>query len=326
MTAALRRQPEQMPYRSTLPNAAPLDVDLDSAVYWLRQTYRNEKNYSRSHQPRWTVTRALRMLRPNLRRPVFAVGAPRSGTTFLGNCLSALPEISYHFEPVVTKAAVRHVYEHDWSAFRLRLLYRATYAWLMRMTVETDLRFCEKTPGNCFILPFLHSTFADAKFVHIIRDGRDAALSLAKKPWYANASRDSGIRDPDGYLIGPSTRFWVESGRDEEYETTDDLHRCIWLWRRYVEEARSGAAALPAESYLELRYEDLLADPAAHADTIAEFLDIDAARSREQFRTNMVESARTDSIGGWRSAIDADTISRMHDEAGELLSSLGYDV
>jgi hypothetical protein len=315
-----------MPHHSTLPNSAPLDVDLGSAIYWLRQTYRNERIHSKGHRPHWTVARALRMLRPNLRRPVFAVGAPRSGTTFLGACLSKLPEISYHFEPVVTKAAVRHVFERDWPEYRLRLLYRATYAWLMRMSVETDLRFCEKTPGNCFILPFLQSTFPDAKFVHIIRDGRDAALSLSRKPWYINENKDSGIRDPDGYLIGPSTRFWVEPERTEEYETTDDLHRCIWLWRRYVEEALTGAASLPTGNYLAIRYEDLLADPATYADKISEFLDIEAAGSRTLFRNNMVDSARTDSIGGWQSAIDADARSRLHAEAGELLLSLGYDV
>lgn len=57
---------------------------------------------------------SARALDPRLRRPVFIIGAPRSGTTFLGNSLGRLPEISYHFEPRLTKAAARCVYDGSW--------------------------------------------------------------------------------------------------------------------------------------------------------------------------------------------------------------------
>jgi len=307
-------------------SAAPLPIDLRSAIYWLRLTYRNEVAQSRQRTRRWSAVRVARLLRPNLRRPIFAIGAPRSGTTFLGDCLSVVPDISYHFEPVVTKAAVRYVFEQLWPAWRSRLLYRSTYAWLMRMSAETDLRFCEKTPGNCFIQPFLKATFPDAKFIHIVRDGRDSALSLSKKPWYRNDVKDSGKRDPDGYLFGPSTRFWVEAGRDAEYESTNDLHRCIWLWRRYVEEALAGAAALPPADYYQVRYEDLLAAPGRYADEISEFLELSGRGSRAAFREHLVGTAHADSVGRWRTDIDAASLRQLHEEAGDLLTSLGYEV
>jgi len=265
------------------------------------------------------------MIRPNLTRPIFIIGAPRSGTTFLGQCLFQFPEISYHFEPVVTKAAVRYIYDGKWSETRARLLYRMTYSWLMRMSFETDLRFCEKTPGNCFILPFLHRSFRDAKFLHIVRDGRDAALSLSKKPWYGNDSRDSDSRDPDGYLFGPSKRFWVEESRVDEYEHTNDLHRCIWLWRRYVESALEGAKSVPVDHYYQLRYEDILAEPARHADGISEFLEIESSLSRKTFRDNVIASARADSIGRWKNETTNDQYRQFAGEAGQLLHQLGYE-
>jgi hypothetical protein len=307
-------------------DSSPIDINLGNAVYWIRQTVRNERIHSRDHRRQLSAMRLVRMLRPNLRQPVFAIGAPRSGTTFLGACLKQLPEISYHFEPVITKAAVRCVADGDWSEFKARLVYRSTYAWLMRMSGETDLRFCEKTPGNCFILPFLSRTFGDAKFIHIVRDGRDSALSLSKKPWYANASRDSGLRDPDGYRFGPSTRFWVEPDRTGEYESTNDLHRCIWLWRRYVECALEGARAIPAGNYLEVRYEDLLASPADYADRISDFLGIATASSRRTFRDTMAGDAHADSIGRWKQEVDDADIRQLHEEAGNLLEKLGYPV
>ena len=307
-------------------SAAPLPVDLRSAVYWLRQTYRTEMVHRRGHTRKWSAVRIARLVRPNLKRPVFAIGAPRSGTTFLGDCLAVLPDISYHFEPVVTKAAVRYVYERLWPTWRARRLYRTTYAWLMRLSAETDLRFCEKTPGNCFIQPFLKETFPDAKFIHIVRDGRDAALSLSRKPWYRNDVRDSGLRDPDGYLFGPSSRFWVEPGRIAQYENTSDLRRCIWLWRRYVEEALAGARDLPAADYYQVRYEDLLAAPGRYADEITAFLDIPGREARSAFRDHLVRDAHADSVGGWRTGIDAAMQRELHEEAGALLTSLGYEV
>src|SRR5947207_79174 len=48
---------------------------------------------------------SVRALDPRLHRPIFIIGAPRSGTTFLGDCIGRMPEVSYHFEPRLTKAA-----------------------------------------------------------------------------------------------------------------------------------------------------------------------------------------------------------------------------
>ncbi|MEO1203568.1 MAG: sulfotransferase, partial [Pseudomonadota bacterium] len=268
------------------------EIRLSNIHSWIRQTVRNDRSQRPPSDRPLTATTLLRMLRPNLREPVFAIGSPRSGTTFLGECLSQLPEISYHYEPVITKAAVRCVWTGAWSERFATAVYRTVFAWLMRIEYEPDLRFCEKTPGNCFILPFLHRAFPDAKFIHIVRDGRDAALSLSKKPWYRNDSRDSGERDPDGYLLGPSRRFWVEHERADEYERTGDLHRCIWLWRRYVEEALRGKSSIPDAQYYELRYEDLVAEPGKYATDIGEFLGIESSSSKARFRDGVVANAR----------------------------------
>ena len=302
----------------------PTEISWRNAIFWIRYTYRNERVHSREKSRHWTPRRLLRVIRPNLTRPVFAIGAPRSGTTFLGQCLSELPEISYHFEPVITKAAVRYIHAGDWSMLKSKLLYRSTYAWLMRMSAETDLRFCEKTPGNCFIIPFLNEAFRDAKFIHIVRDGRDAALSLSKKPWYTAEAAKSGRRDPDGYPYGPSRRFWVEKDRVNDYEHTSNLHRCIWLWRRYVEEALLGAQAVPQDRLLQIRYEDLITAPADHAKRIADFLGIDDEPSRKKLELHMVENAYAGSIGRWREEMDPSAIQMVHDEAGTLLEHLGY--
>ena len=151
-----------------------------------------------------------RALDPRLHRPVFVIGAPRSGTTFLGSCLGRLPEISYHFEPRLTKAAARCVYDGSWSPRRGAAVFRLSYSALLLAALDGGHRFAEKNPENSFLVPFLAAEFPGAQFIHIVRDGRDAAVSHAEKPWLAAASAATGQRGMAGQLHGPQPRWWVE--------------------------------------------------------------------------------------------------------------------
>jgi hypothetical protein len=262
-------------------------------------------------------------VRPNLSQPLFLVGAPRSGTTFLGEALAALPELSYHYEPPIVKAAARYTYQGSWSPRKARWVYRMTYAWLMRRHFDGDLHFAEKTPQNCFVIDTLHHCFPDARFVHILRDGRDAAVSYRRQPWLASESADSGRRESGGYPIGPYARFWVEPGRCAEFESTDDLHRCIWAWRRHAESALAQLAPLPTALRHELRYEELVSNSRAEGERLLDFLEIERPESRGALHRQL-EGARKDSIGVWRRELGAGELATIEREAGALLQRLDY--
>lgn len=257
-----------------------------------------------------------------VRRPIFVLGAPRSGTTFLGSCVGRLPDVSYHFEPRVTKAMARNVYDGSWSPARARRWFRGYYGALLAAAGHGGLRFAEKDPENCFIVPFLVDTFPDAVFLHVIRDGRDVAVSHAEQPWLAAASAGTGRRGRAGTAWGPHARFWVEPERREEFATVPDLTRTAWMWRRFTESALDQLAALPKDLVLELRYETAVSRPAETADRVADFLSVDAAGRRalhEGFGT-----ARPGSVGRWRSTLDAARLAEIEKEAGPLLDRLGY--
>jgi hypothetical protein len=300
---------------SAIPADQPLPITGARIPLLLLQTLRSDR--------RGRSERTARRRRPGrLRRPVFVLGAPRSGTTFLGGALGSVPEFSYHFEPVITKALAGAVAEGTWGARAAGAVFRLTYSTLLWNDGGGDRRFTEKTPQNCFIVQFLASQFPDAQFVAIIRDGRDAALSYAEKPWLAERSRGSGRREPGGYSYGPYPRFWVEPERREEFATTSDLHRCIWAWRRHTEALLADGRQLASNRYLELRYEELVASPQEHSERIADFLAIGTNGRAELMRA--LAAGRTRSVGRWRSELsDADSTLMMN-EAGPLLESLGY--
>jgi len=261
-------------------------------------------------------------LDPRLHRPIFIIGAPRSGTTFLGGCLGRMPEVSYHFEPRLTKAAARCVYDGSWSERRCATVFRLSYSALLLAGLHGGCRFAEKNPENSFVVPFLAETMPDAQFIHIIRDGRDAAVSHSEQPWLNAKSAGSGRRGRGGQLWGNAARWWVEPDRREEFAAVSDIARSAWCWRRFTEAALAGLATLPAGKSIEVRYESVVSDPMRAADLLSGFLattptGLDALRAG-------LSKAKPDSVGRWRKTLDERQISDVQHEIGPLLARLGY--
>ena len=265
---------------------------------------------------------SVRALDPRLHRPIFVVGAPRSGTTFLGSCLARLPEVSYHAEPRLTKAAAQHVYEGAWGERFSAAVFRISYRTLLLATLEGGRRFAEKNPENSFLVPFLAATLPSAQFVHIVRDGRDAAVSHAEQPWLAAASAGSGLVGHARQAFGPHARWWVEHDRREEFAAVSDIVRTAWCWRRFTQAALDGLATLPYERVTEVRYEDLVMDPMTAARTLAGFLGTSPA-GLEALRGGLA-GARPDSVGRWRKALNGDQVIEVEREIQPLLGWLGY--
>jgi hypothetical protein len=306
-------------------NPEPLPIGLTDMWRIARKTYRAERRYylKLDRHRKMTSKRLTDSIFHSLKGSIFIIGAARSGTTFLGDCIGRLPEVTYHHEPPATKAAGRYVYEGLWGYRRAREFYRLVYRWLVRVERDGDLRFAEKTPTNIFLIPFLAKAFPDAKFIHIIRDGRDASSSHMHKPWLRAEDAWSGEREPGGYLHGPWPSFWVEPERREEFLRTSDARRMAWAWRRYTEAGLRDGRALGPDRYHELRYEDLVREPLDEAERILDFLGIGRKASRDSFSSAAMR-ADDSSVGTWRSTFYPSEMGESESEAGDLLRQLGY--
>lgn len=304
---------------------APMPVTLRTLPDLAIRTLRTEVNGRRTLGRGIEVTprRIAASLVPSLDRPVFLVGAARSGTTFLGEALGALPEVSYHHEPVATKAAARHVHDGTWSERRARAFFRMVYRWLIRVELDGGRRFAEKTPWNAFLLPFLARTFPGLQVIHIIRDGRDVAASHIRKPWLRADAATSGTREPGGYLYGPWAQWWVPDAERTAFETGPDVLRMSMAWRLFTEAALRDGPDLGPGAYLELRYESLVHEPETEGVRILDFLGIDQAASRRVFMS-AVRRADPGSVGSWRSTFDEAQTDRLMADSGALLERLGY--
>ena len=115
---------------------------------------------------------------------VFIVGSPRSGTTILGNILDCHQKVSQWFEPYfVWDHYFRH-YPHDErneKEMTPRIKHQIYSAFLKFKKKTGSKIIVDKSPRNSLKIPFILEIFPHARFIHILRDGRDATLSIHKE-------------------------------------------------------------------------------------------------------------------------------------------------
>jgi hypothetical protein len=169
----------------------------------------------------------------------------------------------------------------------------------------------DKVPGYLTEMPTLHSLWPGARFVHMIRDGRDVCLSVLD---WQRAGREV-------------TRFsaWPE----------DPVSVTALWWERRVRLGREAGAALPTELYYELRYEALIADAARECDALCAFLGVPfdermltfhEGRERDDPNLSAKRAWRpiTAGLRDWRTEMGEEDLERFEAAAGDLLDELGY--
>ena len=243
-------------------------------------------------------------------RLVFVLGSPRSGTTFLAEAIGSLPGFVDLGELLPLKASVPELARRDPAEAAARV--RRTLWLTRRLGGLGGVRGVEQTPECVFLGSALPLAFPHASILHLVRDGRDVVCSLLERGWL---SRGRSGRDEAGNVVGAAARFWVEAGREQEFETASDARRAAWAWRRYVERARA-----LGDRVHELRYERVCGEPERAAAELAALLH---APERELRRA--LTPAHTASVGRFRQELTPAQLADVEAEAGGLLSTLGYE-
>jgi sulfotransferase family protein len=160
---------------------------------------------------------------------------------------------------------------------------------------------------------FLDRVFPQARFIHVVRDGRAVANSFLQMPWWR------GYEGPDAWGWGPlpaeDRAAWEAAGRS--YPLLAGLE-----WKLLVDAFDRAAAALPADRWLEVRYEDFIADPRTTMDRILGFLDLAwDARFERGFARYTFDDGRTQAY--LRDLGDAD-VAVLDRVLGSTLARYGY--
>ena len=295
------------------------------------------------------------------RPPVFILGCPRSGTTILAELLDRHPDIKVWYEPYFVWDMRLPLRESDIRTAEEAKPEVARYVCREFAIFERKARgrlLVEKSPDNCFRIPFVHAVFPNAKWIHILRDGRDVALSihrewearanqikerkylrhvlaigenLGEQPFWRNRCQEIWYELISAPSLRPSHLLnksrWMGfpgwgprfPGWREAYESMDLLEFNALQWVKAVKQVLSDRALLPPGKMIELRYEDLLARPEAELSRILEFIRIEARNG-----VPMADGLDRDNTGKWRAALSAHDQDRIEAVQGDLLMRLGY--
>jgi len=171
-------------------------------------------------------------------------------------------------------------------------------------------RWAVYDPDDVLYLPKIKADMPEALFVHIVRDGRDIAVSLKKM----------GEFRPIPWNRKPAS-----------------LEATALYWRWMVQTGRRHGRMFP-DDYLEVRYEELVSTPHPTLEKLGRFLeqDLDYAqiqRNRlgrlQQTNSSFRDSrapAESNPIARWKKLLSPEQVARLEALVGDCLQESGYEL
>jgi len=204
----------------------------------------------------------------------------------------------------------------------------------------------DKTPlSSDSVVAEIADLFPEAKVIHLVRDGRDAAVSLIHHNWKRTTDR-GGVRRFSPDELEKRDRYWRDpvafGASGESLFTEKRLRHVAGIWGSRVTAARHDGRRLLGENYTEVRYEDLLERLEEEFGRVFAFLGADAApgtvhrcaeatsferRSggRQRGQEDAKSGVRKGVAGDWKGVFTERDRTIFLEEAGPALEELGYE-
>jgi hypothetical protein len=175
---------------------------------------------------------------------------------------------------------------------------RRSFAALQRFAGGALL--VSKRIANNRRIPLLAAAFPDARFVHLIRDGRAVAYSLSRVDWWEHDVV---------WWYGGTPRRWRDEGGDP-------WELCARHWVRELAAIEEGLQAVAPDQRLEVRYEELVDRPGATVERVAAFAGLPDHAGWSEELGGVRYPNRNEA---WRQRLPADVRARIEDlQFGEL--------
>ncbi|MDG2424921.1 MAG: sulfotransferase [Phycisphaerales bacterium] len=245
-------------------------------------------------------------------RMIFVLGAPRSGTTLMERILHAHSRL-FSAQKETGLLSPRNIFSRDHFGLSTednkRLFSEScdVIDFLTRAAILLESRnegriLIEKTPQHVLRLGFLVKHFPNARFIHVVRDGRDGYCSALKHP---NVRLNSSAA---------YARYWK---------------RCT----------EAGLSVRTNPIVHTVRYEDFTSNPAEHLEKLMAFLGLELepaqfeatqvkadARASFQRHQRLAQPISNATVGRWRKEMSGSEVQKFQAVAGEELKAFGYEL
>jgi hypothetical protein len=207
--------------------------------------------------------------------PFFIVSSGRSGTAMMVKALAvAGVAIEHEYVVHIAQALAVRRYQGLIGADEARAILSATHGAAMRYS-EAGL-WGDSSNKLSWLIPDLVALFPDARFIHLVRDGRKVASSYFHKlgaECYDDRSTRilaAHLADPSIPAPPPEKKYWWPQPKygdpwADEFPRFDQFQRIAWHWAEINGVILRDMAAIPDERRLFLKLEDLRAQPSTVA-------------------------------------------------------------
>jgi hypothetical protein len=243
-----------------------------------------------------------------IEQPVFLIGSERSGTTLLRLMLDHHPDITFNMESEflisgISDAGVfpdvapyRHtlvknrIFRHSRFDIPENLEFRALVNDFLYQRVErAGKRIVGATVHHGFSK--LRYLWPRAKYIYILRDGRDVAFSAVEMSWAGNA------------YVG--AECWIDAERE---------------WAEYQKSLAPG-------QWIEVRYEQLVANPREQLRRVCGLAGVDfSERMFDYTRTSSYSLPDPGASSKWRTKMRSRQVCLVEARIGPLLAARGYEL
>lgn len=279
--------------------------------------------------------------------PVILIGAARSGTKYLRQLLAASEAacaVPYDVNYIWRTGNERHPDDRLDPASCTDAMARRIRRQLAKQAGAHRAPGCrflvEKTVSNTLRVPFVHRVYPEARFIHLIRDGR-AVVESSLRQWEAK---------PDaGYLLKKLCSFPLSNWRyllwfagnaarglfgrkrpslwgprypgvDDDLGRLSTLEICARQWERCLALATADLNALPSDQVFTIHYEQLVGG----VERLAELADFLGLPDRDALLAAHAEQTRAGNDEKWRQRLDAEQLCLIESIAGEQLRAHGF--
>ena len=286
---------------------------------------------------------------------LFVIGCPRSGTTFLIDCLAALSYTEcvsgISFPVPITHLAAQQLPKQTMNCLEYALRstlnvyldsvpnsrFKAFHQLITGSLELSEAReifqrqrqlqnLIYKEPFFSFSPDFLYRALPNCKIIYLYRDGRDCANSLVKSYGVLTDEKLKTL-DTSETVLGYQYKgfwlpWWVEHDQASDFVEASPYVRSIWMWKEMVRRCESffhQANVMASGRILRIKYEDLAREPGVFGEKIINYIGADFNnRLRKRFR-----QASVSSIGKYknRNALEIELAEKV---AHHELSFYGY--
>ena len=233
-------------------------------------------------------------------QPLILIGAGRSGTKILRDVLGSHDEIDvvpFDVNYIWTLGQPKTSHDALSSDNLTEGSRRKILSQFGKLSKGAPL-LLEKTVSNTLRLPYVIKIFPDAKFIHLIRDGRDVTESVSRQwgesrelSYFFKKLKTFPVRYAFSYLMDYGLnwlrhRLGMKSkenyiwgvkypGYDTDLATKSVLEVCATQWRVCVETSLRQFEQISQDRQLEVRYEDIMTNPTKTLARVAHFIGVD---------------------------------------------------